>query len=84
MTTLRAYFDGKVLIPTNPVDLPTDRELEIEVKDSVQLLPGTAASILEVLRRLPRLPREDVEALERSIQEGKLPVREEGIFDNLR
>ena len=83
-TTLRARFDGNVLVPIGPVDLPTDRELEIEVSDPAKPIPGTAAAILEALRTLPKLSAEDVDALERSIEEGKLPVRDEGIFDDLR
>jgi len=31
MTKLRAHFDGKVLVPDEPVDLPLNRELEIHV-----------------------------------------------------
>jgi hypothetical protein len=34
MTTLKARFDGKVLIPEGPVDLPTDCVLEVEVRTS--------------------------------------------------
>jgi hypothetical protein len=32
MTSLRAHFDGRVLVPDEPVDLPRDRVLEIEVR----------------------------------------------------
>ena len=35
-TTLRARFDGKVLVPNEPVDLPTDRELVIHVDPAQQ------------------------------------------------
>ncbi|HYR58552.1 MAG TPA: hypothetical protein VEO95_07985 [Chthoniobacteraceae bacterium] len=31
-TTLRAHFDGKVLVPDEPVDLPRDCALEIRVE----------------------------------------------------
>ena len=31
MTKLKAHFDGKVLIPDEPVDLPVGRDLEIQV-----------------------------------------------------
>jgi hypothetical protein len=31
MTLLRAHFDGKVLVPTGPVDLPIGQELEVQV-----------------------------------------------------
>jgi hypothetical protein len=32
MTTLRARFDGRVLVPEEPVSLPTDCVLEVQVK----------------------------------------------------
>jgi hypothetical protein len=31
MTVLRAHFDGKVLVPSGPVDLPIGQELEVQV-----------------------------------------------------
>ncbi len=31
MTTLRVHFDGRMLIPDMPVDLPRDRALEAHV-----------------------------------------------------
>ena len=30
--TIRAHFDGKVIVPDEPVDLPIDRPLELELK----------------------------------------------------
>lgn len=84
MARLRAHFDGKVLIPVGPVDLPTGRELEIEVTDLGDPPRGSPAAILKTLRSLPPLEAGDGDALERSIEEGKLPVRNEGIFDDLR
>lgn len=33
MTTLKVRFDGRVLVPEQPVDLPQDRVLEIHVAD---------------------------------------------------
>ncbi len=61
-----------------------NRDLEIEVRDAHDPSPGSPAVILRVLSRLPLLPREDVEALEQAIEEGKLPVRVNGIFDESR
>jgi hypothetical protein len=84
MTKLRAHFDGKVLIPVEPVDLPTDRELEIEVNDVTEPLRGSAAALLKAMRSPPHLEPGDAEALERAIEEGKLPVRYDGIFDDER
>ncbi|MDB5302744.1 MAG: hypothetical protein JWM97_293 [Phycisphaerales bacterium] len=87
MTTLRAHFDGKVLIPDDPVDLPKDRPLEIYVIPlgencaTGQGIPGTPAGVLAAQRKSPRLAAEDVAELERSIADGKLPVKNGGIFD---
>lgn len=33
MTIVRVQFDGRVLVPTEPVDLPRDRVLEVHVHD---------------------------------------------------
>lgn len=33
MTTLKVRFDGRVLVPEQPVDLPQGRVLEIQVAD---------------------------------------------------
>jgi hypothetical protein len=32
MTTVRAHFDGRVLVPDEPVDLPKDEPLELHVR----------------------------------------------------
>jgi hypothetical protein len=32
MISLRAHFDGKVIVPDEPVELPADRELLIDVR----------------------------------------------------
>ena len=41
MTTLKGHFDGKVLIPDEPVDLPVNCPLQIKVEaaDSVPKTP---------------------------------------------
>lgn len=74
MTTLRARFDGKVLVPLEPVDLPVDRELRIHITKAdpalpVEYRPGSPAAILRVMREGPHVSREDVDELERLIAE---------------
>jgi len=32
MTTIRVHFDGRVLVPDQPVDLPKDTPLEVDVR----------------------------------------------------
>ena len=81
-TKLQARFDGKVLVPTAPVSLPTDQVLDIEVRDQAHPGAGSPQEILRVLRSLPPLPAEYFEDLERAIEEAKMPVRHEGIFDD--
>jgi hypothetical protein len=43
--SLRVQFDGKVLIPQGPVDLPVNQILEIEVVLPAASEPGPAAAI---------------------------------------
>ena len=42
--------------------------------------PGSPAAILKVLRALPHISAEAVDALEQLIEQGKLPVRMQGEF----
>ena len=52
MTVLRAHFDGKVLVPTGPVDLPVGQELEIQVT------PIEAEPQRTLLQKLAKLSEE--------------------------
>ncbi|MEX0774983.1 MAG: hypothetical protein WD042_04630 [Phycisphaeraceae bacterium] len=52
MTNLRAHFDGKVLVPTGPVDLPVGPELE------VQVTPVESGTDLSLLQRLAKLAQD--------------------------
>jgi hypothetical protein len=81
MTRLRAHFDGKVLIPEGPVDLPQDRVLDIEVRDAADPPLGSGAAILRAVRSPPHVTREDVQALEDAIREGQRPADMRGCFD---
>jgi hypothetical protein len=82
MTRIRAQFDGKVLIPTEPVDLPTDRVFEIEVRDEEPPV-GSPAAILKVMRSPPHVSPDIVDELERAIEDGRMPPTEGGIFNDL-
>jgi hypothetical protein len=84
ITRFRAQFDGKTLVPLEPVDLPTGHVLELEVREVEMIggLPrGSPQLILRVLDSLPKLTREDVEELERAIRENELPAQDERSFD---
>lgn len=41
MTTLKVRFDGRVLVPEQPVDLPQGRVLKIHVVDDAPTAPVT-------------------------------------------
>lgn len=81
MTMLRAHFDGKVLVPHGPVDLPQGTELQLQVTP-VRPPPGSPEAILKAMSEPPHVTREDVEALEKAIEEGKLPATDKGCFDD--
>ena len=55
MTVLKAHFDGKVLVPDEPVNLPTDCVLEVRV-EPVREIPSSADSLqrlVEIAKRFP-------------------------------
>jgi len=52
MATLKAHFDGKTLIPDEPVNLPLNCALEIEVK----LVKNGKGSLAELAKQLEGLP----------------------------
>ena len=43
--TIRAHFNGTVIVPDQPVDLPVDAALELEVKRSNGVSPEVAAAM---------------------------------------
>jgi hypothetical protein len=58
MITLKARFDGRVFIPAEPVDLPTDCELEISISSLPPrpAAPTTLAQLAELARGFPVNP----------------------------
>lgn len=70
MTTLRGHFDGKVIVPDEPVDLPRDQELVINVTAAEREEPahGTALYIAQRMQN-HRISDEDAEAMRRAIEE---------------
>ena len=57
-TAFRAHFDGKVIVPDEPVDLPTDCVLEIRVSlaEESETAPTGLARLREMTRDLPSNP----------------------------
>ena len=56
MITFRARFDGRVLIPQEPVNLPTDRALEIHVADSIAIAEGESIGSADLVKLIECLP----------------------------
>jgi predicted DNA-binding antitoxin AbrB/MazE fold protein len=58
-TRLKAHYDGRVLVPEQPVDLPVGRRLEIQVAaapDERPQRPGLLKDLAELARTLPGNP----------------------------
>jgi hypothetical protein len=83
-TKFRAQFDGKALIPLDPVDLPTGQILEIEAQEIEEMRRGSPELLLKVMHEPPHVSREAVDEMERMFEEGKMPVRYNGVFDDLK
>ena len=84
MSTVRARFDGKVFVPETAVQLPVGEVVEIAVPDSMGPPRGSPAAILKAINELPQVRPEDVDEMERYIEEGTSKATFEGIFDDLR
>ena len=55
MTILKGHFDGKVLVPDEPVNLPLNCSLEISVQPLAKP-PVTGKSLLKLMDALRGLP----------------------------
>ena len=73
MMTLRAKFDGKALVPVDPVNLEKGHLYEVEVRDAPPR--RTPQEIHRLLQALPKLPPEDIDQMEAEIKRGELPTR---------
>ena len=70
-TTLRARFDGKVLIPEEPVKLPTDRLLEVRATDAPAPAPSTEnpePPLMRLAKALEGLPANPDSPTDGSVQ----------------
>jgi len=60
MTVLKAHFDGKVLVPDEPVDLPVDCALEVRVQPLPVNKPASVSAgekpLLKLVKALDDLP----------------------------
>ena len=88
--TIRAQFNGTVIVPDEPVDLPVDTALELEVKRTNGFSPEVAAAMeaardpADTARRLAALS----EFVAQGVEGADIPdqmLRREGMYgDNGR
>ena len=57
------------------------QQVALERLESITV-PGTPAAMLDAMRQLPHLPAADVAELEAAISSGRLPVRDQGVFES--
>lgn len=76
---------GKIIELEERLPYPEGQPVSISVEPFVERLhPGSPAAIRRVMHEPPHLKWEDVDELERAIEEGKLPVNQESVFDAAR
>jgi hypothetical protein len=59
-------------------------QLKSLLEPSLENLPGSPSTIRQVVHELPRLSWDAVNELEQAIKAGRLPMRDEGAFDEAR
>ena len=70
MTTIRGHFDGKVIIPSEPVDLPRGRELLLHVDDTTGSVAPDATSGGALLHFAGAGGAHDLQQMNQAIAEG--------------
>lgn len=80
----RGVVKGRMIELEEPLPYPEGQPVSVSVNPlTTHLHPGSPAAIRQVMHEPPHLNWEDVDELERAIEEGKLPVRQEGVFDDI-
>jgi hypothetical protein len=72
MTRLKAHFDGKVIVPDEPVDLPTNQKLivHVEAVDGQGRPRGISGrQFLEAVRKV-KISHDDIVQMNNAIEEG--------------
>ena len=74
----RAHFDGKAIVPDEPVDLPVDASLDVEVRPRQASAPDDRATLTRNLEALERV-------VARSVRGAHIPeelLRREHLYDD--
>ena len=80
--TYMGIAKGRTIELEAALPYPDGQPVSVSVEPVLEELPlGSPARILKAMHELPHLDPADVDALDAAIEQGKLPVRHEGIFD---
>ena len=81
----RGIAKGKTIELEELLPYPEGQPVSVFVEPLTgQLQAGSPTAIRQVMHEPPHLKWEDVDELERAIEEAKLPVRQGGVFDDDR
>lgn len=81
--TRKGIIRGKTIELNEPLPYPDGREVVISIEARSEAAPvGSPQAVLEAMRSLPRLSNEDVDLMERIIEEGRMPPRQTGVVDD--
>jgi hypothetical protein len=79
--TYKGVAKGKIIELEEPLPYAEGQPVDVSIEPlRRELDPGSPAVILKVMRNLPRIDPKDVDELERVIEQGRLPVRTQGLF----
>jgi len=73
-----------VLVPLEPVNLPTGRVFDVEVTEAEESQKGSPLRVLQASRTPPHVDPMDVVELEKAVASGRIPIRAGGPFDEVR
>lgn len=76
MVAFTGRYDGSVIIPDQPLDLPRDQRVVVHLERESELPPGTPGA--KLLALAGSIPAEDLREMEAAIEEGCERVNEDG------
>jgi len=79
----RGIVKGKTIELEGPPPFPQGSAVTVSIEHcEADLPPGSPSLVRRAMNAAPELSSEDVDELERSIAEGRIPVQNGGPFDN--
>lgn len=83
--TYRGIVKGKTIQLEEPLPYSEGQLVSVSIEPlRPEVQPGSPVAVLKVMRDLPHLDPKDVDELEKAIEQGRLPVRVQGVFGGER